>query len=191
VSELERIQVAADRFFAVHDMPTFKALTALNVGRAFMAMNRLDEAIDVMVEMATCDTNNDYDGYKRSAAASVGLCCVRLGNLGNAKRWADIAEQGDTVTSATKFLRGMIALFEGRTSDARVPLNEAYELAIKNDYGIVVGEILLYRCIAYRDLGHIDTFWAVYQLAMTYVNNGSPYLRDQLEIVKRDMPNIS
>jgi hypothetical protein len=60
----------------------------------------------------------------------------------------------------------------------------------KNDL-IAAGEILLYACTAYRDLGNIDAFWWTYRLARTINGNGSPYLRDQLEAVKKGVPNIT
>jgi tetratricopeptide (TPR) repeat protein len=192
VSEMERIQVAADRFFAVHDMPTFKALTALNVGRAYMAMGRFADVIIALYEMATCDTNSDFDGYKRSACASIGICAARQGDVDEAKRWADQAEEGDDGLGYwTLFLRGMIAMLEGRSDEARAPLDKAYELATEKNDLIAAGEILLYACTAYRDLGNIDAFWWTYRLARTINGNGSPYLRDQLEAVKKGVPNIT
>jgi tetratricopeptide (TPR) repeat protein len=192
IAELKRVKAIADRFFAIYAYPTFKALCEFTTGRAFMLMERLDEAITTMREMAMCDTASGYSGYNRSARAHIGLCYARLGDLGEAKRWLALAEEGDdpTVECWTKFLRGTIALFEGRSNDARAPLYEAYQLAKEKNETLTMGDILLYRCHAYKTLGNVDAFWAVYDQARDLSINGSPYLRDALEGVKRGVPNI-
>jgi tetratricopeptide (TPR) repeat protein len=193
IGEMERVKVVADRFFALYDFPTFHALHTFNVGRILMATGRLDEAIETMSVLAMCDPKSGYDGYKRSAAAHVGLCCARLGYLDDARRWADLAEKGEGASSVecwTKFLRGVIAIYEGRVNDARAPLDQAYRLAAGLRETITMGEIALYRCCAYKAIGDIDSFWLAHQLAMLLCDNGSPYLRDQLDMVKRGVPNI-